>query len=109
MLGSLRWLVALGPLGETNVQTGSFKVKCKCFGIDSCSTINSSSTTRSKIMSRTYWTLLIGYALCKVLNTELLINSHICSVKSSHFTEENEISERVSNLHKTTKLVNCGA
>ena len=53
--------------------------------------------------------LLIFYALCKVLNTEFLINGQIYSVKSSHSTKENEISGRVSNLPKTTKLVNCGA
>lgn len=52
--------------------------------------------------------LLICYALYKVLSMEFLINSHVCSARSPHFMGEDEISERISNLPKITKLVSSG-
>jgi len=75
----------------------------QCFDICRCSSITSSRITSSKIMSSIYQMLLICYALFKVFNMEFLINSHICSMKSSHFMEDNEISKRVSNLPKIIK------
>lgn len=80
-----------------------------CFDIDSCRSITSSSTTNSKIMPSIYGMLLICHVLCQLLNMDFLINSHICSVKSPHFMEEYETSERVHNLPKITELVNSGA
>lgn len=49
--------------------------------------------------------LLTYYALFKVFNMDFLTNSHICSIKSSQFMEDNEISRRVSILLKIMKNI----
>lgn len=60
-------------------------------------------------MPSVYGMLLICHVLYQLLNMDFLINSHIRSVKSPHFMEEYDISERIHNLPKVTKLVNSGA
>lgn len=64
-----------------------------CFDIGSFRNINSSSITSSKIMPSIYGILLTCYPLYELLNMDFFINSHMCSVKSPQFMEENEISE----------------
>lgn len=59
-------------------------------------------------MPSLYGMLLICYALCKLLIIEFLIHSHICFIKLPLYMEEHEISERVHNLLKITKLVSSG-